>query len=68
MIEKITFREVPMKDDILSILEEKGPSFSKGQRRIAEYITDSYDKAAFMTASRRERLWVFLNLQWSVLL
>lgn len=41
-----------MKDDILSILEEKGPSFSKGQRRIAEYITDSYDKAAFMTASR----------------
>ena len=41
-----------MKDDILSILEEKGPTFSKGQRRIAGYITDSYDKAAFMTASR----------------
>ena len=41
-----------MKDDIISILEEKGPTFSKGQRRIAEYITDSYDKAAFMTASR----------------
>lgn len=41
-----------MKDDILSILEEKEPSFSKGQRRIAGYITDSYDKAAFMTASR----------------
>lgn len=41
-----------MKDDILAILEEKGPSFSKGQRRIAGYITDSYDKAAFMTASR----------------
>lgn len=41
-----------MKDDILSILEEKEPSFSKGQRRIAGYITESYDKAAFMTASR----------------
>ena len=41
-----------MKDDILSILEEKGPTFSKGQRRIAAYITESYDKAAFMTASR----------------
>lgn len=41
-----------MKDDILSILEEKGPAFSKGQRRIAAYITESYDKAAFMTASR----------------
>ena len=41
-----------MKDDILAILEEKEPTFSKGQRRIAGYITDSYDKAAFMTASR----------------
>lgn len=41
-----------MKDDILSILEENEPSFSKGQRRIAGYITESYDKAAFMTASR----------------
>lgn len=41
-----------MKDDILSILEEKGSTFSKGQRRIAAYITESYDKAAFMTASR----------------
>ena len=41
-----------MKEDILSILEEKGPSFSKGQRRIAGYIIEAYDKAAFMTASR----------------
>ena len=41
-----------MKEDILSILEEQGPSFSKGQRRIAGYITEAYDKAAFMTASR----------------
>ena len=41
-----------MKDDILAVLEEKGPTFSKGQRKIAGYIMDSYDKAAFMTASR----------------
>ena len=41
-----------MKDDILSVLEEKGPSFSKGQRRIAAFINESYDKAAFMTANR----------------
>lgn len=41
-----------MKDDILAVLEEKGPTFSKGQRRIAGYISESYDKAAFMTASR----------------
>lgn len=41
-----------MKDDILAIFEEKEPTFSKGQRRIAGYIAESYDKAAFMTASR----------------
>ena len=41
-----------MKEDILAVLEEKGPTFSKGQRRIAGYITESYDKASFMTASR----------------
>lgn len=41
-----------MKDDILTMLEEKESTFSKGQRRIAGYITESYDKAAFMTASR----------------
>lgn len=39
-----------MKDDILAILEERSHSFSKGQRRIATYIADAYDKAAFMTA------------------
>lgn len=41
-----------MHSDILSVLTEKAPSFSKGQRRIAQYITESYDKAAFMTANR----------------
>lgn len=40
-----------MKEDILTILEEKEPTFSKGQRRISQYIVESYDKAAFMTAS-----------------
>ncbi|MCD7755477.1 MAG: MurR/RpiR family transcriptional regulator [Firmicutes bacterium] len=41
-----------MKNDILSILQERMPTFSKGQRRIARYIMESYDKAAFQTASR----------------
>jgi len=40
-----------MNDDILTILEERIHTFSKGQRRIAAYIADAYDKAAFMTAS-----------------
>ena len=41
-----------MSYDILSILQEKEPTFSKGQKRIARYITEAYDKAAFMTANR----------------
>ena len=41
-----------MSTDILSLLKERHPEFSKGQRRIAQYITESYDKAAFMTASK----------------
>ena len=41
-----------MSSDILAILQERQPEFSKGQRRIAKYILESYDKAAFMTANR----------------
>ena len=41
-----------MNDDVLMIMQEKMPTFSKGQRRIAIYITEDYDKAAFMTASK----------------
>ena len=41
-----------MPEDILTVLEEQESRFSKGQRRIAAYIKESYDKAAFMTASR----------------
>ena len=41
-----------MDADILLLLQEKEATFSKGQKRIARYITESYDKAAFMTANR----------------
>ncbi len=41
-----------MSADILSLLQTKAPTFSKGQRQIARYITEAYDKAAFMTANR----------------
>ncbi len=41
-----------MNQDIMTILQERAPEFSKGQRRIAKYITEAYDKAAFMTANR----------------
>ena len=41
-----------MQEDILMLLQTKAPSFSKGQRAIAKFITESYDKAAFMIASK----------------
>lgn len=41
-----------MENDILSSLQFGLPRFSKGQRRIAHFIIESYDQAAFMTASR----------------
>ena len=41
-----------MNRDILAVIQENMNTFSKGQKRIANYILESYDKAAFMTASR----------------
>ena len=41
-----------MNRDILAVIQENMPTCSKGQRRIANYILESYDKAAFMTASK----------------
>lgn len=41
-----------MNRDILSVIESQMPTFSKGQKLIANYILQSYDKAAFMTASK----------------
>ena len=41
-----------MREDILSLLDGQAHTFSKGQRRIAVFIKESYDKAAFMTASK----------------
>lgn len=41
-----------MKKDILKLIEENVTSFSKGQRQIAAYISEHYDKAAYMTAAK----------------
>ena len=41
-----------MNRDILLYIQDNMSSFSKGQKRIANYILESYDKAAFMTASK----------------
>ena len=41
-----------MSYDILSTLREMEPTFSKGQKRIANYILTDCDKASNMTACR----------------
>ena len=41
-----------MHEDVLSVLKASAHTFSKGQRKIAAYLTEAYDKAAFMTASK----------------
>ena len=41
-----------MNRDILAVIQENIHTFSKRQKKIANFILESYDKAAFMTASR----------------
>ena len=38
--------------NLLSEIEIRMPSFSKGQKLISNYILENYDKAAYMTASK----------------
>jgi len=44
-----------MEKNILAIIEAKSKKFSKGQRQIAHFITENYDKAAFMNAVKLGR-------------
>ena len=41
-----------MNRDLLNQIQTLFPTFSKGQKYIARFITEHYDKAAFMTASK----------------
>lgn len=41
-----------MNNDLLNQIQTLYPTFSKGQKYIAKFIIDHYDKAAFMTASK----------------
>ena len=45
-----------MKRNLIAMIEEGMPGFSKGQKRIANYILNHYDKAAYMTASKMGQL------------
>ena len=41
-----------LNNNVLHTIRQQMPQFSKGQKRIAAYILEHYDKAAFMTASK----------------
>ena len=41
-----------MSKSVLHTIQSRMNSFSKGQKRIAAYILENYDKAAFMTANK----------------
>ena len=45
-----------MAKNVLHTIENNMRGFSKGQKRIAQYILENYDKAAFMTASKLGKL------------
>ncbi|MCL2368951.1 MAG: MurR/RpiR family transcriptional regulator, partial [Oscillospiraceae bacterium] len=44
-----------MDKDVLAIIEAQSDNFSKGQQRIARFIRENYDKAAFMNAVKLAR-------------
>lgn len=41
-----------MKQNLLQLIDARMPSFSKGQKQIGKYITEHYDRAAYMTAAK----------------
>ena len=45
-----------MAKSVLHTIESNRKSFSKGQKKIADFILENYDKAAFMTASKLGKL------------
>lgn len=41
-----------MKRNVIAIINDSMPEFSKGQKRIAKYVIENYDKAAYITAAK----------------
>ena len=40
------------KNELLQKIDEKYSKFSKGQKKLADFIREDYDKAAFLTAAK----------------
>ena len=48
-------KDIDLKTDILKYIEDNFIKFSKGQKQIATYLKEHYDKAAYMTAAKLGR-------------
>lgn len=55
-------------ENLLSKMNKQYQNFSKGQKKLATYINDNYDKAAFLTAAKLGRRLGSVSLRWCVLL
>ena len=40
------------KNELLQKIEDRYQKFSKGQKKLADFIREDYDKAAFLTAAK----------------
>ena len=40
------------KNELLKMIDERYHKFSKGQKKLADFIREDYDKAAFLTAAK----------------
>lgn len=48
----IEVKKLPDSNDVLILIDKKMPEFSKGQKRIAEYIKAHYGEAVYLTAAK----------------
>ena len=52
MRKKEAIKGNPKQQDVLSLINERQATMSRGQRQIALYILNHYDRVGFMTASK----------------
>ena len=51
-IDKEEMGNIEINGDLISRMNERYPKMSKGQKKLAAYITSNYDTAVFMTAAK----------------
>ena len=54
-------------NELLRKIDQGYLKFSKGQKKLADYIRKNYDKAAFLTAAKMGEVVASVNRQWCVL-